>query len=308
MKLSIIIINYKTPDLTLRCIGSIFAVHAPADVEVIVVDNHSQDESKALVTARFPQVSWIDNPENEGFGRGNNLGAAHARGEYLLLLNSDMLLLEDTVSQCLAYMDAHPQTGVLGCRLLNEDGSFQKSAYHYVGDYMAVLKNNLLVDYLFKPKQGAIKAVMGAFMLIPKKIYDEVKGFDPDFFMYAEELDLCRRITAKGYEIVYFEGATAIHKHGGSSEGSDWSGRQNWLSNALLYLKVRGYGGYMLYHFLYFFTFIVNLLLLWKMDKGYRKGFWDEKRWYFSNFWQYFTIPFLYKKSLGNGRRILRRA
>lgn len=306
MKLSVIIVNYKTPELTRRCIESIFAVHREG-VEVIVVDNHSQDNSKALVTSLFPEVVWIDNPENDGFGRANNFGASQAKGEYLLLLNSDMLLLEDTVGKCLSYMESHPETGALGCKLLNEDGSFQKSAYHYVGDYMGVLKNNLIVDYIFKPVPGKIKAVMGAFMLIPKKVFDEVKGFDPDFFMYAEELDLCRRIEAKGYKIVYFEEATAIHKHGGSSEGSDWSHRQNWLSNALLYLKVRGYGGYVLYHFLYFFTFITNLLLLWKMDQPYRKGFWNEKRWYFSNFWLYFSIPFLFKKSFGNGKRILRR-
>ncbi len=306
--LSIIIVNYKTPDLTYQCINSIYKADIPEEVEIILVDNCSEDGSELQITKKFQDVIWINNPVNAGFGRGNNLGVSHANGKYILFLNSDILLEEDTVKVCLNYMENNPKIGVLGCKLLNEDGSLQKSVYHYVGDYMGVLRNNLLVDFIFKPKALKIKAVMGSFMLIPKNIFNEVGGFDPDFFMYAEELDLCRRIEQKGHKIHYLETVSATHKHGGSSEGSDWSHKQNYLSNALLYLKVRGVMGYFIYHILSAGTFITNLLLLWKMDKNYRKDFWQDQKKYFSNYWNYIKIPFLYSKSMGDGKKILKRA
>lgn len=308
MELSIIIVNYKTPELTIRCITSIYDSITFSDFEIIVVDNCSIDDSEKQVVTQFPNVIWINNSENSGFGRANNIGVTRAKGHCLLFLNSDMLVLKNTISTCLDYIKSNSNIGVLGCKLLNEDGTLQKSIYHYVGDYMGVLQNNLVVDYLLKPKPIKIKAVMGAFMLIPKSVFNELNGFDPDFFMYAEELDLCRRIERKGYQIHYLETAIAIHKHGGSSEGVDWAQKQNYLSNALLYLKVKGIGGYFLYHIFTLLTFTTNIFLLWKMNKNYRKDFWEDQKKYFSNYVNYFKIPFMYSKSMGNGKRILKRA
>lgn len=305
--LSIIIVNYKTPELTLRCITSILDSILSSEFEIIVVDNCSEDDSEKIIVSQFPEITWINNLSNTGFGRANNIGAKCAKGKYLLFLNSDMLVLDNTISNTLDYIERYSDIGVLGCKLLNEDGSVQKSIYYYVGDYMGVLKNNLVIDYFCKPKPTKIKAVMGAFMLIQKKVFDSVDGFDPDFFMYAEELDLCRRIERKGFQIHYLETAIAIHKHGGSSEGVDWAQKQNYLSNALLYLKVKGIGGYFLYHFLYHFNFITNMFLLWKMNKNYRKDFWTDQKMYFSNYVYYIKIPFLYSTLLGNGKRILKR-
>lgn len=304
---SIVIVNYKTPDLTIRCIESVYNSITQYSYEIIVVDNCSADESKQRITAKFPEVIFISNSENEGFGRANNLGVKKANGENLLFLNSDMLLLPNTINDCLKYIHQEHNIGVLGCKLLNEDGSLQKSVYHYVGDYMGVLHTNLLIDYFFKPKLPSIKAVMGAFMIIPKSLFNDVKGFDPDFFMYAEELDLCRRIANKNVEIKYLDTVVAIHKHGGSTTSSDWAIKQNYLSSALLFLKVRGVFGYCLYHFLFVNSFLTNTLLLWKMDKTYRKDFWYVHKKYFSNIIDYIKIPFLYSKKFGNGKRILRR-
>jgi GT2 family glycosyltransferase len=308
MELSIIIVNYKTPELTKRCIESILDTTQKEKPEILVVDNCSADNSEQLITSKFPKVIWINNKENSGFGRGNNMGAEQAKGDYLLFINSDIVVLENTITNCLNYIKANSDVGVLGCKLINEDGTFQKSIYHYAGDYMGVLKNNLIIDYVFKPKPGKIKAVMGAFMLIPKKKFDDVRGFDPDFFMYAEELDLCRRIEKEGFRIDYLDTAIAIHKHGGSSKSGDWAHKQNYLSNALLYLKVKGATGYFIYHLISLASFISNMLLLWKMDKIYRKDFWQDQKSYFSNFGNYVKIPFLYSKSPGNGKRLLKRA
>lgn len=307
MELSIIIVNYKTPELTIRCIASIYDTITIKEFEIVVIDNCSMDDSEKQITSQFPNIIWINNSENSGFGRANNIGVKKAKGEYLLFLNSDMLVLKNTINTCLDYIKSNSNIGVLGCKLLNEDGTLQKSIYHYVGDYMGVLQNNLIVDYFLKPKPIKIKAVMGAFMLIPKSVFNELNGFDPDFFMYAEELDLCRRIGSNGYQIHYLETAIAIHKHGGSSADSDWSQKQNYLSNALLYLKVKGTMGYIFYHFLYHCTFITNVLLLWKMNKIYRVDFLEDQKMYFANYVNYIKIPFLYSTLFGNGKRILKR-
>lgn len=308
MRLSIIIVNYKTPELTLRCINSILDSILSCPIEIIVVDNYSEDNSEKTITSQFPNIIWINNIQNEGFGRANNIGAKKAKGKFLLFLNSDMLLLNNTISNTLDYIEKNSSIGVLGCKLLNEDMTLQKSTYFYVGDYMGILQNNLLVDYFYKTKPKKIKAVMGAFMIIPKEVFDSVNGFDPDFFMYAEELDLCSRIESENYKIVYYDKITAIHKHGGSSNGSDWTYKQNYLSNALLYLKVKGIKGYFIYHFLMNVNLYTNMLLIWKMDRNYRKDFWQHQNYYFSNFVNYLKIPFLYSKSMGNGKRLLKRA
>lgn len=305
--LSIVIVNYKTPELIKQCAKSIVDSSLD-DIEIIIVDNCSCDNSEKEIVPMFPSVIWINNHENEGFGRANNLGASYSRGEYILFLNSDVILFKQTLEESLNYIQNNQDIGVLGCKLLNEDKTVQKSVYHYVGDFMAVLKDNLIVDFFYKEKTPKIKAVMGAFMLLPKKVFNEVKGFDPDFFMYAEELELCNRVAELGYRIEYFENAEAIHLHGGSSNGSDWSNKQNYLSNALLFLKVRGLFGYSIYHLLMFITFLSNVILLWKMDKTYRKDFLLEQKYYFSNFATYFKIPFLYSQSTGNGKRCLKRA
>jgi GT2 family glycosyltransferase len=307
LSLSIIIINYKTPELTCLCLESIFK-SSFKDFEILVVDNCSSDRSEEIITTKFPSIRWINNAENLGFGRANNIGASLAKGTYILLLNSDIVLQDNTLKVCVEHIHADKSIGVLGCKLLNEDLTLQKSVYNYVGDYTGILKYNLILDCLIKVKPSSTKAVMGAFMLIPKKIFEEVNGFDPDFFMYAEELDLCRRIKQKGYDIVYLDSVTATHRHGGSSEGSDWSGKQSYLSTALLYLKVKGYVGYFIYHFFMFFNFATNLLLLWKMDRTYRRDFWRGQKLYFSNYYYYIQIPFLYSKSTGHGKRILKRA
>ncbi len=264
------------------------------------------DNSKNQITTLFQNVIWIANLQNEGFGRANNLGASMAKGEYLLFLNSDMFLLENTITICLDYLKVNTAIGVLGCKLLNEDGTPQKSVYHYIGDYMGTLKNNLLIDYIFRPKQKKIKGVMGAFMIISKKVFTQVNGFDPDFFMYAEELDLCRRVENAGFKIEYLETATAIHKHGGSLTNTNTGLKQRYLSNALLEFKVKGILGYIIFHFLCYFNFITNLLLLWKTDKDYRKDFFLNQKMYFSNFIGYIKIPFLYSTTMGKGKRILR--
>jgi GT2 family glycosyltransferase len=274
-------------------------------MEILVVDNASNDGSKEIITAAYPMVKWIQNKNNEGFGRANNLGISNATGRYVLLLNSDMIVQQGGLAACLAEMEKRPDVGVLGCRLVNEDGSFQKSTYTVAG-FRGLLDLNLVFNKFVEPAKPRIEAVQGSFMLLPRRVMDEVGGFDPDFFMYSEELDLCRRIAKKGYKIHYFDKVSAIHKHGGSITNPSWSLKQRYLSNALLYYKVRGLAGYLLYHFLFLLNTATNFFAMWLLDKNYRLGYLQIQKAYLSNFVQYLKIPFLYTRKPGNGKRILR--
>lgn len=295
MQLSIIIVNYKTPDLTFRCIKSIYESEISFPFEIIIVDNDSQDGSKDLITTHFSEVKWISNDYNAGFGRANNIGVSQAKGKYVLLLNSDMLLLNNQkLEDCISLFENDSDTGVVGCKLLNEDNSIQKSIYYDVATIRYLLSYNILWYKLFKPTPKSFDAVMGSFMLFRKKDFEKIKGFDEDFFMYAEELELCYRIKKSGKKIVFFDGYTAIHKHGGSSQGSDWSQRQNMLSNALLYLKIRGWAGYFLYHFVFHINVATNLLLFFTLSVESRKSYIDLYKSYFCNYKKYLRIPFYY--------------
>lgn len=299
MKLSIVIVHYKTEELTLRCLQSVFTSICDFSFEVLVVDNNSQDNAEIRVLESFPSVKWITNSYNAGFGRANNLGVAQAQGKYLLLLNSDMLLREDSLQKCMSAVSEISNLGVYGCQLLNEDGSLQKSVYDHITSLKSVLKNNILFEYCYSFPKGEIEAVMGAFFVLEKEVFVSERGFDPDFFMYAEELDLCLRIKKQNRAIVYDTSFSVIHKHGGSAESSAWSTKQAFASSALLIWKQKGIGNYLLYLLTLKLNFLMNLSVLWKMDKAYRKDFWKEWNLHFQLSFVYMSLPFRFTRSRG---------
>lgn len=309
MKLSIVIVNYKTPQLLLQCIEGIKATTIDIVYEIIIVDNASNDESESLITSSFNDVIWINNSRNEGFGRGNNVGINKASGQFILMLNSDIILEEFTIIKCLDEIQNDESIGALSCQLLNENGTPQKSTYTGNGNAMDLLMSNLILDYLLKlnARKKKVRAMMGSFMLIPKKVFEKVGLFDPDYFMYSEEIDLCRRIEKGNYKLVYFQEVSAIHMQGGSSSGEEWSWKQKLLSNALLQYKSRGIFNYLLYHFIFFFNAVSNFMVMWLLDKRYRHRYWLEKRYYLSNMLHFLTIPLLYPRKIGDGSRLLRR-
>jgi len=305
VQLSIIIINYKTPGLTIRCLESLF-YSIKGLAEVVVIDNNSGDNSNELIQSCFPDIFYIDNDQNHGFGRANNQGIGQTMSDLVLLLNSDIIIPNNTIEKCIKKYEETSDLGVLGCKLLNEDGTHQKSTFS-IASFRKMLDQNLIINKLWPMGEEPADAVMGSFMLIPRKVLDECGLFDPDFFMYCEELELCHRIAKKGYKIEYFDGASAIHKHGGSSTNKEWGMKQRYLSTALLFLKVRGYSGYLLYHMLLIFNALTNFLAMWFLDRNWRRDYFKSHRYYFSNFGYYLLIPFLYSPKPGNGKRILKR-
>lgn len=233
--LSIITISYNTRDIITTCLNSIIKYTKGINYEIIVIDNGSQDGSVARIKElikKYPQISLIDAKTNLGFGKANNLAVKKARGEYLLLLNSDTLIFDNAIAESLAKAKKIPQCGVYSCKLLNSDKTVQASGGHFptLGNVFAW---QFFIDDLpligraipsFHPQLGSYDRdrqmdwVTGAFMIIPKIIFDEVGGFDENIFMYTEEMEFCFRLNKLGYKTIYHNSPAIIHLGRASGE------------------------------------------------------------------------------------------
>lgn len=234
--LSVISISYNTKKIMEECLESILKNTKNLSYEIIVVDNGSTDGSVEMLSSyskKHPQVVFINAKENLGFGRGNNLGAEKANGEYLLFLNSDTLIFDNALKESLDILKKHPHAGAYSCRLLNADKSFQPSGGHFpeLGNLLAW---QLFIDDLpvigetipsFHPKQNQYDKnqkmdwVTGAFMMIKKDLFEKAGQFDKNIFMYTEEMELCYRLAKLGYPTFYTNSPAIIHL-GGASGGS----------------------------------------------------------------------------------------
>lgn len=221
MQVSIIIVNYNTCRLLADCLASVYAQTRQVDFEVIVVDNASTDGSESFITARFPEVAWINAGGNLGFGRANNLGAQHAKGEWLLLLNSDTVLCNDAVSLFYSYATAHrhERIGVLGSWLLDAEGMPNASYGCFptprseIAYLLGKLRGNTEAD---TNTERDVDYVIGADMLVSRELFARLGGFDPEIFLYYEETDLQRRMADEGYVRRIITGPRITHFEGGS--------------------------------------------------------------------------------------------
>jgi GT2 family glycosyltransferase len=227
---SVIVVSYNTRDLLRRCLASVARGAARLSVEIIVIDNASADGSAAMVTREFPSVSLIASAVNLGFAAANNLGFARARGRHLLLLNPDAVPAPGALARSVQLMDADPRIGVGGGRLVGADGSAQPSARTFPGLLTEVFTfTGLSARYprsrLFgrldrtwaDPSRPAdVDWVPGAYAIIRRSALDAVGGFDERFFLYYEEVDLCRRMKAAGFAVRYWPDVVIMH-HGGAS-------------------------------------------------------------------------------------------
>lgn len=229
MDLSIIIASWNVKQYLEQCLQSIFTYTKGITFEVIVVDNASQDGSAEMVASQFPQVQLIRNTTNRGFGAANNQGLAQAQGQYILFLNDDTKI-KDNIFKILVdkYNATTESIGMIGCRLVNADGSQQYSvrAFPTVFDQTVVLLKlhhlfpKLLDHYWQKnfdySQEQTVDQVMGAFMLIPKQLLDQVGAFDEAFFNWFEEVDLQQRLKAVGYQVLYTPIVSCTHVKGPS--------------------------------------------------------------------------------------------
>ena len=229
---SIIVVNWNTCDLLTECLDAIVQTGGDLSIEIIVVDNGSTDGSQDMVRQRFPEVNLITNTENLGFAKANNQAIRRSRGRYVLLLNSDAFVRENTIERMVAFMDAHPEAGMAGCKLLYEDGRLQPSCYTFptlftefciaTGLDRLFPKNPLFGKYRMTywdfGDVREVDSIMGAFMLVRAIAIDEVGLLDERYFMYSEEVDWCYRFKEKGWKIYFYPHTEAVHLWGGSTE------------------------------------------------------------------------------------------
>lgn len=262
-ELSIIIVNYNTKQLTYNCIKSLKEKTENLRYEIIVVDNASHDDSVAFLKQHFPDLTVLESPGNIGFGRANNLGAEAAHADILFLLNSDTIIIDNSIKVLYDYLQAHPETGACGGLLLNEDGSIGYSsspqltlAGYFRGYLPACLQKTPVEKRITKATD--VGYVIGADMMVRKAVFEEAGRFDPDFFLYCEESELSYRIKKRNYRIQLIPTARIIHLSGMSGtakkELSEFILVEQWYSRFLYFHKVysprRAYCLYILHYWI----------------------------------------------------------
>ena len=237
MDLSVLIVNYNVKAYIDQCLRSVQRASQGLQVEVIVVDNASSDGSVAHIQKHFPWVTCIASPENLGFGRANNLAAAHAKGEFVLYLNPDTVVSEDNFRRAIEVMRAQPEIGSMGCRMIDGSGHFLPESKRGLPTPSVALYRILGLAKLFPkhPRFGAyyaghlspeesgyVDVHCGAWMLMRGSVLHEIGGFDEAFFMYGEDIDLSYRVMQAGYRNYYLADSPILHYKGESTKHQSW--------------------------------------------------------------------------------------
>lgn len=237
MQLSIIVVPYKCKDKLEITLDAVFASKASFDFEVIVLDNDSGDGSEEMVLEKYRsqiatgQLQFIQNGANLGFPKANNIGMKLAKGEYLLLLNPDTKLEPDNLEIMMQFMRARPDVGIATCKLMKPDGTLDVACRRSEPDPKVAFYRLSGLQFLFPKKFGAynisgsdvnteseIDACVGAYMFMSRECYNRTSGFDERFYMYGEDLDLCRRVREIGLKVWYYPKTTCLHFKGQSSK------------------------------------------------------------------------------------------
>jgi O-antigen biosynthesis protein len=233
MQLSVIIVNYNVKYFLEQCLHSVIKACAGMQAQIIVADNNSTDGSRAYLEEKFTGVQFIWNSDNIGFARANNQALEKAKGEFVLFLNPDTLLAEDSIEKCMQFFKTNKAAGALGIRMVDGSGNFLKESKRaFPSPLTSLFKLSGLARLFPRSKTFAryhlghlpehenheVDVLAGAFMMIPKKILDEIGNFDERFFMYGEDVDLSYRIQEAGYKNYYFAESSIIHFKGESTK------------------------------------------------------------------------------------------
>lgn len=223
MKLSIVILNYNVQHFLELCLRSVKKAIDSIEAEIIVVDNNSDDDSCTMVKSKFPEVILIENKENHGFSKGNNIGVNKATGEYLCVLNPDTVVAEDTFIQLIQYAESLSNFGIIGCKLIDGRGNYLPESKRNIPIVPVALKKMLgnskdyYANHLKDSESGKVDVLVGAFMFMKTKTYAEVGRFDEDYFMYGEDIDLSYKVLNAGYQNYYYGNTSIIHFKGEST-------------------------------------------------------------------------------------------
>jgi O-antigen biosynthesis protein len=250
--ISIVIVHFKVPEFLIRLLQSLRQAHMYDKSEVIVVDNASQDNSKETVTREFPEIQWIDMKSNIGFGKACNVGAKSAQGPYLLFINPDTLVSQNTLTESVSLLKQRPDIGLMGPEILNPDGTLQVSCrrsfptplvaiYRFTGLSKIFPKSRRFgkynLSFLDPKKPSEVDAVSGSFMFMPRSLFQDIGGFDEAFFMYGEDLDICYRVKEKGFKVWYNPQTQIVHFKGKSSSKQSFHSRKAFYEAMLIFSR-----------------------------------------------------------------------
>ncbi len=235
LDLSVCIVSWNTREYLRQCLGSIYNSTNRMDYEVLVVDNGSTDGSVEMVRREFPAVRLFVNSRNEGFAAGANRAIRESIGRHILLLNSDTVVLPYAFQEMVDFLDADPEVGIVGCKLLNVDGTVQLSHRRFptlTWNYARTIAVSKLFHHV-RPIRGLLQPVLhgyqpdgpravdwvsGACLMSRREVFDRIGYLDETFFMFCEEIDWCRRATVAGWKVYYLPSARVIHYGGQSSK------------------------------------------------------------------------------------------
>jgi len=243
MQLSVIILNYNVRYFLELCLKSVLEATKLIEAEIIVVDNNSQDDSCEMIKRLFPNVILIENKENFGFSRGNNIAAKQAKGEYVCILNPDTVVAEDTFTELLDFSVKQKNLGIVGCRLIDGTGRFLPESKRNVPTPLVSLQKmfgiskTYYANHLNKNEIGKADIFVGAFMLMKRSVYNHVKGFDEDYFMYGDDIDLSYKVLKAGFKNYYFGQNTIIHYKGESTLKDKVYAKQFYGAMQIFYKK-----------------------------------------------------------------------
>jgi N-acetylglucosaminyl-diphospho-decaprenol L-rhamnosyltransferase len=241
-RLNAVIVNYRTPDLTLKCVASIVAHGVAAPADIVVVENASPDDSYARLSAELSGVRLLQAANNGGFGAGVNLGAALCEADYILVLNPDTYFEDDSLNKALAVLDSQPEVGLVGLDLVYPGGERQYSARRFyslldvlgrrlpLGRYWPVkarIDRHLMRTAWDSGAPFEAEWVMGTGFVVRRELFLKLHGMDEAYFLYMEDVDLCARVWQSGAKVICVPGARLVHDHQRSSAAGplSWAGR-----------------------------------------------------------------------------------
>ena len=236
--------SYNTAQMSVEALDSLFASQGDFALEVFLVDNASKDDSVQVIKKAYPNITLIENKENVGFGRANNQVLDFAKGEYILLLNTDAFVQAETLQKTIQYMQIHPRCGVLGVKLLGRNGELQPSCRYFPTPFnlfagrvglhrlLPTIKMVDDTDWNSSLTQDC-DWVPGCYYLVRKSVIEQVGLFDPLFFLYSEEVDHCYATKKAGWEVTYFADACVVHIGGESAKTDHAIGQKNRQINRL---------------------------------------------------------------------------
>ena len=245
--LSVIVVNYNTSKKVLNLIDSIKKNPPRDEYEIIVVDTNSCKEEKALLKNARARIVFSD--ENGGFSQGNNTGFKESKGDYLLFLNPDTLMLENTLDRCLDFLKERSDVGAVGCRVVLKDGTLDYACKRSLPTLSNTLGHYLGLNGKIKRFSGyrrldikddavaPVTCLVGAFMMMPREVFVNVGMFCTDYFMYGEDVDLCYNIINSGYKIYYLGDCRIIHEKGASSKNNTFARKAFYDSMKIYYNK-----------------------------------------------------------------------